>query len=182
MEQLPKDRDIVAIVPEYSDQGDSTRLYLRDGTERLLSVTMRTTLRALARRRCKDIGLMRRWAQQYTHHVLNNPLSVGVEMVLAPVKTREPRVEGDEAMGCVNVAAGVAAVRLAGSHPLHRMTELHLAGGRRLSVRWSLATTQRHLKDAELVHTRLVAESAAAMLYQLQLKDKEENSAGQKLF
>ena len=168
MEDLPKDRDIAALVPEYNEQGDSTRLYLRDGTERLLPVTLRTTLRALARRRCKDIGLMRRWAEQYTHHTLNNPLPVDVELVLAPVKTREPRIEGDEAMGCVNVAAGVTADEAAVVPP--RQSALQLAGGRELPVCWSLSTTRRHLQDAELVHARMVAETASAMLYQLHLK------------
>ena len=174
MEDLPKDREIAAIVPEYSGQGDSTRLYLRDGTQRLLPVTMRTTLRALARRRCKDIGLMRRWAEQYTHHALNNPLPVDVELVLAPVKTREPRVGGDAALGCVNVAAGVTSRAVQAAIADGRRAELQLPGGQHLPVQWSTVTTQHHLQDAELVHARMVAETAAAMLYQLQLpKDSD---------
>ena len=58
-EELPEDSEIAAVLPEYTERGDSTRLLLRDGREIVVNCTARTALRCLAERSCKSLGLMR---------------------------------------------------------------------------------------------------------------------------
>ena len=61
---LPKDVEIAALLPAYTQEGDVTRILLTNGTELVYRRTMRSTLAKLARRRCKDVTLLRRWASQ----------------------------------------------------------------------------------------------------------------------
>ena len=91
---LPNDVEIAALLPAYTNEGDITRILLTNGTELVYRRTMRSTLAKLARRRCKDVTLLRRWASRYTHRALNNPIAASSDLVLVPVKTRRPRVEG----------------------------------------------------------------------------------------
>ena len=57
---LPKDAEIAALLPAYTNEGDITRILLTNGTELVYRRTMRSTLANLARRRCKDVTLLRR--------------------------------------------------------------------------------------------------------------------------
>ncbi len=107
MNQLPADSEILALVPEYTDCGNSVRLYLADGREILIAGTLRAVLRALARRRCKDLGLLRAYAARYTQRRFANPLAVSPDLVLAPLRTRAPKIPGDPTQGLVNVAAPI---------------------------------------------------------------------------
>ena len=86
-EILPKNSEIAAVLPEYTERGDSTRLLLRDGREIVVNCTSRTTLRYLAERRCKSLGFMRIWVVCYTHRRSANPVPIDCDLVLVPVKT-----------------------------------------------------------------------------------------------
>ena len=107
MDQLPLDSEIRALVPEYPDCGNAVRLFLTGGREMLIGGTLRAVLRALARRRCKDLGLLRAYAARYTQRRFANPLAVSPDLVLAPLRTREPKIPGDPTQGLVNVAAPI---------------------------------------------------------------------------
>ncbi len=41
-EELPEDSEIAAVLPEYTERGDSTRILLRDGREILIDCTTNT--------------------------------------------------------------------------------------------------------------------------------------------
>ena len=104
---FPKNREIDALVPEYTETGDATHVYLRDGSDYVIDVTLKTVLKFLAYRSCRDICRLREWSAEHTHKRLNNPLPLDEELVLMPYRARHPRVAGDAIMGCVNAAAGV---------------------------------------------------------------------------
>ena len=76
MRDLPKDREIEAIVPVYGERGDDTCIYLRDGRRLLAGVKKRAVLQALVRRRCKELSLVRAWSAARTHQKLGAPLAV----------------------------------------------------------------------------------------------------------
>ena len=64
---LPEDWEIEAALPEYVDgEGDATRLFLADGTDRLVRARLRTVLERLARRHCRSMPLLRAWAKERT--------------------------------------------------------------------------------------------------------------------
>ena len=88
VKELPPDDAIAALLPEYTPEGDATRVLLTDGSAFLYPRTLRATLRAIARRRCKDISLLRRWAAGYTHRTLNNPIAASADLVLAELERR----------------------------------------------------------------------------------------------
>lgn len=142
--EIPENREIDALVPEYTDEGDSTHVYLRDGSDFVIPVTLRTVLKYLAYRSCRDLVRLRSWAAEHTHQRLNNPLPMDEELVLMPYKARRPKVAGDPIMGCVNAASGV---RLEEGEE----TVLLTAGGHALPSLWTPATIQQHLDSATLI-------------------------------
>lgn len=153
MMNLPPDREIVALVPEYTDEGDSVRVLFADGTETRRAVSMKTLMKGLAERRAKLLSLLRKWASTYTGRKLGNPVAVSTDLVLAPVKMRDARLTGDETMGCVNVTASPK-VRADGQ----KKSVVELAGGHEVSVEWSLATTRARLSDASCIAAELMSE------------------------
>ena len=173
IKELPPDDAIAALLPEYTPEGDATRVLCTDGSAFLYPRTLRATLRAVARRRCKDVTLLRRWASRYTHRALNNPIAASSDLVLVPVKTRRPRVEGDGTMAHVNVVAisgetfrqhdGVSRKKVVGK----RSTVIALAGGSKLPVLWSEKTTLAHIREARHICAELVREEEEAVLRRL---------------
>ena len=146
--EIPENREIDALVPEYTDEGDSTHVYLRDGSDFVIPVTLRTVLKYLAYRSCRDLVRLRSWAAEHTHQRLNNPLPVDEELVLMPYKARRPKVAGDPIMGCVNAASGV---KLQGGEEAVMLT----SGGHKLPSLWTPDTMQQHLDRAALICRKL---------------------------
>ena len=170
---LPNDVEIAALLPAYTQEGDVTRILLTNGTELVYRRTIRSTLAKLARRRCKDVTLLRRWASRYTRRSLNNPIAASSDLVLVPVKTRRPRVEGDGTMAHVNVVAisgetfrqhdDASRAKVVGK----RSTVIALAGGSKLPVLWSEKTTLAHIREARHICAELVREEEEAVLRRL---------------
>ncbi|MBQ9377971.1 MAG: hypothetical protein IJU05_09255 [Schwartzia sp.] len=165
IKELPPDDAIAALLPEYTPEGDATRVLCTDGSAFLYPRTLRATLRAVARRRCKDLSLLRRWAARYTHRTLNNPIAASADLVLAPVKARTPRIPGDETMAAVNVAA----------HPAPRADAravIRLAGGAALASLWSAETTLAHLAAARGISSELIRAEEEAVLRRLSRRQR----------
>ena len=163
---LPKDVEIAALLPAYTQEGDVTRILLTNGTELVYRRTMRSTLAKLARRRCKDVTLLRRWASRYTHRTLNNPIAASADLVLVPVKTRRPRVEGDATMAHINVVA-ISGDTFRPNDDVPRKqnpTVISLTGGKALPVLWSEKTTLSHIREARHICAELVREEEEAVL------------------
>ena len=163
---LPKDVEIAALLPAYTQEGDVTRILLTNGTELVYRRTMRSTLAKLARRRCKDVTLLRRWASRYTHRTLNNPIAASADLVLVPVKTRRPRVEGDATMAHINVVA-ISGDTFRPNDAVPRKqnpTVISLTGGKTLPVLWSEKTTLSHIREARHICAELVREEEEAVL------------------
>ena len=163
---LPKYVEIAALLPAYTQEGDVTRILLTNGTELVYRRTMRSTLAKLARRRCKDVTLLRRWASRYTHRTLNNPIAASADLVLVPVKTRRPRVEGDGTMAHINVVA-ISGDTFRPNDDVPRKqnpTVISLTGGKALPVLWSEKTTLAHIREARHICAELVREEEEAVL------------------
>ena len=170
-DMLPKDSEIAALLPEYTAEGDVTRVVLTNGTALVLRRTMRATLSALARRRCKDVTHLRRWAARYTRRRLNNPIAASADLVLVPVKTRRPRVCGDNTMAHINVAAIGAGKkeRARRKTPARKLRPavIALVGGVSVRALWSERTTQAHIGDARRIRAELIREQEEAVLRRL---------------
>lgn len=149
MRNLPVDREIAAIVPAYSERGDGSLLYRRDGSCQRLPVKVETVLRALIERKCEDLHLLRKWAQGYTRVKLWAPLAISWELVLVPFKMRRPRVSGDATMGYCSFTQ-ITELQVAG-----RQTILSLRSGQTLPVLWSFLTANEHLKNAFLMQAMM---------------------------
>ena len=163
---LPKDVEIAALLPAYTQDGDVTRILLTNGTELVYRRTIRSTLAKLTRRRCKDVTLLRRWASRYTHRALNNPIAASADLVLVPIKARRPRIEGDAAMAHVNVVAisGDTFRQRDGDSCGKKSTMISLSGGKKLPVLWSEKTTLAHIREARHICAELVREEEEAVL------------------
>ena len=135
---LPEDSEIAAVLPEYTERGDSTRLILRDGREILVDCTTRTTLRYLAE-------------------------PIDCDLVLVPVKTREPRVPGDNTLAQVNVALAPRLV----TEP---QTAIEFPGGGRIPVLWSEKTLSAHIAEGRHIHADLIRDQQESVLRRLTQK------------
>lgn len=152
-EVLPKDSEIEALVPLYTPRGDETVVYLQDGREIILHAIVRTVLKKLSMRRCKDLKLIRKFSSSYTARRLNNPLAIGPEMVLVPFKVRLPRVKGDRVMACVNVFAVLGVFESEDG-----LAHIRLNSGRTLASLWDALTLKRYLQEAELIKEKMLLE------------------------
>lgn len=159
-EILPEDSEIAAVLPEYTARGDAARILLRDGRAVVVDCTARTLLRHLAERRCKSLGLMRAWTARYTHRRSANPVPIDCDLVFVPVKTREPRVPGDNTLGQVNVALAPRLV----TGP---KTAIEFPGGGQIPVLWSEKTTEAHIAEGRHIHADLVRAQQESVLRRL---------------
>lgn len=166
-EMLPKDSEIAALLPEYTSEGDMTRIVLTNGTALVLRRTMRATVSALARRRCKDVTLLRRWAARYTRRRLNNPIAASADLVLVPVKTRRPKIGGDNTMAHINVAVMDPEGTTAQKARRNRAAVIALPGGVSVRALWSERTTQAHIGDARRIRAELVRDQEESVLRRL---------------
>ena len=158
---LPEDWEIEAALPEYVDgEGDITRLFLADGTNRLVRARLRTVLERLARRHCRSLPLLRAWAKERTAFAQTAPLAIAAELVLVPFRARRPRCKGDAAMGVVNAMHAQAA-------RCEEAAEVELSCGRRIRTLWSMATLAAHLRAADILRRDLEGEAEAAVLRRL---------------
>ena len=172
---LPPDREIAALVPVYTGKGDYTRLIMINGDEQLIPCTLRSVMKSIARRSCKDLALMRDWSAKITCRSLNNPVPIDALLVLTPYKARLPRIEGDEVMGCVNPLAVERIVsnkikplpaKFAGQkRPKELKTKIIMKNGQSLDSYWNEKTLTNHLKDGRSVQNLLVREMDENIMY-----------------
>ena len=156
MVTLPPDREIAAILPVYKDCGDCTCLYLENGEVQVIPQRMRSVLNNLAKRRGMAVPLLRRCAAQRLRHPLGVPLAIAPQLVLAPFRSRAPRIQGDETMGCVNVVHCIGLQEERDAAGLHPRLFIELRSGVRILALWSRPTLEGRLKDAQLEHYRLM--------------------------
>jgi len=161
MKSLVADREIAAIVPEYTAQGDHTVLYLRDGSCEFLPVKAETVVRFLSERKREDIRLLRIWAEGITHAKLWLPLGISWELVLVPLKVRLPRVEGDSTIGYFNFS-GIEKFYEQG-----KAAVLHLQGGKLIELMWTHLTVSKHLQHAWLIRAMITKDLDDALLHRL---------------
>lgn len=147
MEILVKDREIAAIIPSYTQNGDVTLLYKTDGSCIVLPVQPETVVRTLAERRQESLCLLRRWAEKYTGQKLWEPLGISWELVLVPLKMRKPRVPGDTTSGYVSFS-WIEEVEKEGA-----FSRLRLQNQQKLPVLWSWKTVVQHLQNAFLLQS-----------------------------
>ena len=178
---LPQDKELVLLLPEYTKQGDATRLCLTDGSEQVVQVSVEAVLAGLARRHCKDLRLLRRRMEELTHERANNPLPLSAALVLASFRWRDPQRQGDSALGYVNAALDVRAVPLE-SEPrcgrdgrskgvlkaqrlkrAGRRQAVLVVGSRRVPTLWTMETVNKHLNGAKILYESLLREAAEAV-------------------
>ena len=148
-ENLPKDWEIAAILPVYTATGDCTKIVLCDGRVTILPLRLKAVLQMLARLHCKTLPLLRAWGAKQTGIKNGTPLAIDPELVLLPFRVREPRVAGDNTMGCVNMAC-IEQVEIHEADA-DAQTVICLPGGRRIRVCWHQETMRHHWRAAKLV-------------------------------
>ena len=164
MKSLIADREIAAIIPEYTAQGDFTVLYLRDGSCERLPVKVETVVRFLSERRREDIRLLRLWAGEITHAKLWMPLGISWELVLVPLKVRVPRVEGDSTIGYFNFT------QIEQSYSQDEsVASIYLRGGQRIDLLWTHQTISKHLQNAWLIRAMITKDLDDALLHRLKI-------------
>lgn len=162
---LPKDREIEALIPIYSARGDETLLYLADGRKILVEEVVKTTLRRLSRRRCKDLRLIRKFSAKYTARKLNNPIAIGPELVLVPFKVREARVKGDTVMGFLNALKVSKVLKDKEGKSL-----ILLKSRAEIFSLWDIFTLSTHLKEAVFLHEKMLLELYGVFFKYCQIK------------
>lgn len=147
---VAQDRDITAILPRYTENGDSTVIVDTAGQEKIYPVGHKTILTHIADRQCKDLRLLRKWTREYTGQQFWIPLGFSWELVLMPIPVREAKIKGDATVGYVNFA------NIESIQKTDKTGSVVMENGIKIPTTWGIGTVQKHLKDAMLVHSMLL--------------------------
>ncbi|MDF2636758.1 MAG: hypothetical protein K0R78_3632 [Pelosinus sp.] len=145
--KLPIFNHIAAIIPLYTQAGDTTTIITTDGKSTSTTTSVRTVLRRLAHSRSTDLTALRHHTTLATGQSILQPLPIAPGLVLCPVKTRIPKVTGDTSTGYINYYAvtGVAENSISSYQSIVKLT-----GGTDIPVFWTCATVKKHLQSAKL--------------------------------
>ncbi len=148
MQQNLKDvvNRIIAIVPVYTAEGDSTLLILNDGQKILQTRTIDSCLKQIWRIYSFD---WRSYRQEY-RTLLNQrnllPWPADFYRMFAPLKLRQPMISGDAAYGYVAIEAIAEVGQAEPKQPAPVYIRLHC--GYRLAVYLEPREVHRHLQAA----------------------------------
>lgn len=139
---LPENTKIAAIIPEYTESGDQTILFLTDGTKIPINLKVATVVRRLANRQTIDLCSLKNKTAKITKCALWHPLVLAPDLVLVPVKIRKPKISGDVTGGYFNFhhmitvqeAANSTCIKLIGNHDIYAL--------------WKIATVYEHIQRA----------------------------------
>lgn len=138
---------IAAILPCYSQTGDTTKIFTTDGGCNTTNLRIRTVVHKLALSRATDLVALKKRTAAATQRAILQPLPLTPGLVLCPVKVRTPRVSGDTSTGYVNYYA-IRGVEKHNKTPYQAI--ISLAGGTKIPVIWTAFTVNKHLQDARL--------------------------------
>lgn len=144
---LPLDQEIAALIPCYTETGDSTRILTTSGLTLTLPVRPRAVLNRIAHRRATDLAALRHITSLKTQRSILQPLPLAPNLLLIPIKVRTPRVTGDTCTGYINYYAILSTAPCQES-PVH--TVLTLTGGHNIGTLWTPVTINRYLQFARL--------------------------------
>ena len=147
---VAQDRDITAILPQYTENGDGTVIVDAEGHEKTYPVGHKTILTHIADRQCKDLRLLRKWTREYTGQQFWIPLGFSWELVLMPIPVREAKIKGDATVGYVNF------VNIESIQKTNKTGMVIMENGIKIPTTWGIGTVQKHIKDAMLVHSMLL--------------------------
>lgn len=160
---LPANNEIAAILPVYTASGNSTQLLLTSGEKVFLAFKAATIIRRLAYRQTIDLLALKAKSTQITQSTIWQPLVLAPDLVLVPLKTRNPKISGDATGGYINFH------HIISMKANEKSTQLHLTGTHLVTSLWKLTTAQTHLRKARLL---LLNESLQTMDKKQQLQDK----------
>ncbi|WP_371372095.1 hypothetical protein [Sporomusa aerivorans] len=144
---LPAPAHIAAIIPCYTDLGDSTRIIMQNGGIITFPTRLKGVVQKLAKSRAIDLVTLKTNTRLTTARKNMTPLPIAPGLVLVPLKVRKPRIAGDVTTGYVNLQA-VSAVKVSPHSSLQ--ATVTLIGATELSVLWSVDTVRRQLALARL--------------------------------
>lgn len=144
---LPPPAQIAAIIPCYTDNGDSTTLFTFDGRAACFSCRSRAVLQRLLKSLAIDLTALRRRVRGLTERTNLEPLPLSAGLVLVPLKVRRPRISGDATIGYINLYA-VDKVCASAAKPYQ--ATVTLSGRHELPLLWTAATINRQLALARL--------------------------------
>lgn len=161
-QQLPISDQIAAIIPCYTQTGDSTIIITTKGSQQTIPVRVHTIIKRLARNYSMDLIALKQKTMDITDHALLQPLPLAPGLVLCPIKLRTPRISGDTTIGYINFHA---ALSITGAQNKPYQSIIKLAGGMDLPSLWQPSTVKGHFQDARLVlsHTAPSAEIPFAL-------------------
>jgi len=148
--QIPHFETIAAIIPNYDETGDTTRIITTDGASKISPSRIRTVVRRLAFSRALDLTALKKQSSHATQRAIMQPLPLAPGLLLCPVKVRTPLVAGDTSTGYINFYA-VKSVETSCQKPYQSVVKL--SGGASIPVLWTASTVNRYLQYARLALT-----------------------------
>lgn len=139
---------IAAILPCYTASGDGVTLLTKDNRCIETNVSIRTTIRRLARSQATDLTELKRHTARTTGQRILHVLPLAGSLVLFPVKVRVPRIAKDTAIGYINATA-VARLEPLGEPPYKSV--IILTSGRKVPCLWLTGTVEKYRRAARLL-------------------------------
>lgn len=150
---LPNNRQIVAIVPVYTKNGDESMVLTCNGQTLSLSLKAATIVRRLANRHTIDLCSLKNKTAKITRSTIWQPLVLAPDLVLVPVKIRKPKISGDTTGGYINFTA----IQKIESAEIGSV--LSLAGNHHVQTLWKRTTLYEHLQKAHLASLTLTPQT-----------------------
>jgi len=155
--------ELSAIFPKYTDQGDVTELYFKNGQTTELPRKIKSQLHKIAARFACDLTALRNQAKQRTGQTNQQPLLFSNTLLLVPVKVRNCRVPGDLTLAYVNRYA-VEKIQSIDQSPY--CTEIFLTGNHRILSLWTTKTVLQNIRQANLATLAASDDGQMAILAQ----------------
>lgn len=149
---LADPESIAAIVPDYQDSGDISIIIYRDGVKETNPRKVRSVIIKLAKHHCADLVLLKKKAAEIAGKTLYNPIVLGPELVLVPLKIRKPRIPNDNTLAYINLAS-VKSTTVSAKKPYKSLVALE--GGSSVDSLWSTITVLHQFSHARLISSSL---------------------------
>ena len=146
-------KQIVAVIPVYSDLGDTTEIYYTDGTVLEQPVSILTVLKQIALANETHISILKKTQHDPKDRSLYKPLSFASDLLLYPLKVRNPRVPKDITLGYFNIYYACSLTKE------DAQIYIQLPHNQRISIACRYKTALQHIRNAQLHQIKVLENS-----------------------
>lgn len=146
MSIVKPDAVISALLPCYTNQGDHSLLCFATGKTAEFTCSVETVLKQLAVAYQINLVSLRQEGRRRTGRQEYIPLPFAPELLLTPIKLRQPRLIGDGSLGYINTYL----IRSIQDAPPPYESEIQLSCGQRILAYWKKINVEKQIRRSRI--------------------------------